>query len=289
MDLKPPRFRTTQQKELWADKELHRCLRSSWYLATEFLGYEWGTITNQEFPQGEPRGLTERVHKPIMDWYDRNKACKRIGIWMARRRHKTTMVITWLLQEVLMDPSRSHRYWHDSNDLAADFVREAGSHFSNNEKLRALDPFGRHEGRLYHVLPKTKGASRWIKFGKGESQFRLTIPWRRFGVGSRAATLRAQGVRSAVTGAHINGTAWFDDIISEDTIRNSELQKVADFYRHTAVPVVDSMRFRCTGTPWSDWSIYQEWQKDKRWSTIVLPGAISETDEEYKAKFREAA
>lgn len=280
---KPPRFRTDQQREMWRDRELDRCLRSSWYLATEFLDYEWGA-------HGEDRGLTSRVHKPIMDWYDRyGKARKRVGLWMARRRHKTTLVITWLIQEILSDPSKSHRYWHDSNDLAADFVREAGSHFASNDMLRALDPFGRHDGRLYHVLPKTKGATRWMKFGKGESQFRLKVPWRTHGVGSRSATLRAQGIRSAVTGAHINGTAWFDDIISEDTIRNSELQKVADFFRHTAVPVVDSMRFRCTGTPWSDWSIYQEWWKDKRWDTVIIPGAISESDEEYRARFREVA
>ena len=276
--------KTRRMTELKRIRELQRCLKSSWYLATEYLEYGW-------MQKGEEKGLVERVHKPIMDWYDRHRHTPRFGLWMARRRHKTTLVITWLIQEIMEDPSKSHRYWHDSNDLATEVIREVGSHFQYNDKLRELDPIGRDpkQPHIWHKCFPSKRATRWIKYGKGDATLRLNVPWLMFGAGTRSATLRAQGVNSAVTGAHINGTAWLDDIISEDTIKNSRLQAVADFYRHTVVPVVDSMRFRCTGTPWSDWSLYQEWMRDPRWHTIVIPGAISESDEEYQAAFKKEA
>ena len=259
-------------------KELQRCIRSSWYLATEYLGYEY----NEQLGIG----LVDRVHEPICKWYDRNQDEPRIGIWMARGRHKTTLVVTWIIRDILADPTNSHRYWHAVNDLAAEFLLEVVSHFRNNERLRWLDPVGYDSttDKRYNIFP-TKQATRWYKTAKGDATLRVGTN-RRFGAGTRSATLRAQGQSSEVTGAHISGVGWMDDIIAESTVLNSELHKVAEWYRRSVVPVVDSKKFRVVGTPWPGQTIYKQWMKSGRWRTLIVPGAIEETDEEFKARLQ---
>ena len=251
-------------------RELKRCQKSSWYLATKYLGYEWNPV--------KLKGLTERVHKPIMDWRDRHALeGEFIGLWMARKRHKTTMVVTWLIQEILRDPTKSHLYFHAVDEQAEDFVLEVGLHFASNEKLRWLDPIGEdHEGKRYKVCPGGK-SKRWLKTGSFTINRHL-----RYGAGTRAPTLRAKGAGSEVTGAHIDGCAFLDDIIARKTIENSELQKIQRWYQNTVFPIVDSDRIMCTGTPWSEQSVHQIWQTDPDWHTLVIPGSIVESDEEYR-------
>jgi hypothetical protein len=258
------------------ENALKRYKASSYKLATEVLGYGWN-------PRAR-RGLTERLHKPIMDWYDANRDFGRIALFMARSRHKTTMIITWIIQDIMLDPTRSHRYWHAANELAADLLKEVASHIGKNDDLRALDPVALDpDGKRYNIFPK-KGTSRWVKFGKGDASLSVDSH-RKFGAGVRSATLRAQGVKSAVTGAHIDGVGWMDDIIDEGTVLNSELHKVEDFFRHTVVPVVDSKLFRGVGTPWDDQSIYQEWMESEHWKSIIVPGAVSESDDQIREAF----
>ena len=259
-------------------KELQRCIRSSWYLATEYLGYEYNEALGI--------GLIERVHEPICKWYDRHRDEPRIGIWMARGRHKTTLVVTWIIQDILRDPTNSHRYWHAVNDLASEFLLEVVSHFRNNERLRWLDPVGYDEktDKRYNIFP-TKQATRWYKTAKGDATLRVGTN-RRFGAGTRSATLRAQGQSSEVTGAHISGVGWMDDIIAESTVLNSELHKVAEWYRRSVVPVVDSKKFRVVGTPWPGQTIYKQWMKSGRWRTLIIPGAIEESDEQFKERLK---
>ena len=272
----PSRLTTEELEARDKYKELERCKRSSWYLATEFLGYEWNEKAGV--------GLVDRVHGNICRWYDKHRDEPRLAIWMARGRHKTTLVVTWIIQEILRDPEQSHRYWHAVNDLASEFSNEVVSHFKNNDRLRWLDPVGYDPvtDRRYNIFP-TKQSTRWYKTGKGDASIKVGSK-SRFGAGTRSATLRAQGQTSEVTGAHINGTAWMDDIIAESTILNNELHKVAAWYRRSVVPVVDSKKFRVVGTPWPGQTIYKQWMKSGRWRTMIVPGAIAESDEEFKAR-----
>ena len=250
-------------------RRLERCKRSSWHLAVNYLGYKWSPQMN--------KGLTTRVHKPIMDWYDRHREDPFLGLWMARTRHKTTMVVTWLIQEMLIDPCSSHYYFHAVDELAEEFLVEVSSHLLKNKKLRDLDPVGvDDEGKRYKIFPHTL-SKRW---SKAQS---LTINRHRtFGAGTRAPTIRAKGAGSEVTGAHIDGRAFLDDIISRKTIENSELTKIQRWTQNTVFPVVDSNRIMCTGTPWSEQSVHQIWQSDPDWHTLIIPGSIEESDEEYK-------
>jgi hypothetical protein len=259
-------------------KELQRCIRSSWYLATEYLGYE--------FNEQAGVGLVERVHEPICKWYDRHQDEPRIGIWMARGRHKTTLIVTWIIRSILKNPAQSHRYWHAVNDLASEFLLEVVSHFKNNDRLRWLDPVGYDPklDRRYNIFP-TKQNTRWYKTSKGDASLRVGQA-SRFGAGTRSATIRAQGQTSEVTGAHISGEAWLDDVIAETTILNNETHKVADWYRRSVVPVVDSKKFRVVGTAWPGQHIYKQWMQSGRWRTLIVPGAISETDEDFKARLQ---
>ena len=51
---------------------------------------------------------------------------------------------------------------------------------------------------------------------------------------------------------HISGSVRMDDLISADTISESGgLQKVADYWGHTIIPVMDpGCKARNTGTRW---------------------------------------
>lgn len=256
-------------------RELGRCQRSLWYLLTEYLGYGWSARAKQ--------GLVERVHYPICRRIDKNREVPFFGMWMARARHKTTIIIGRLIQAMLIDPCASHRYWHAVDSLAQETLLEIAGHIKNNDRLRWLDPVGvDDEGKRYRIFPK-KQAYRWVKTQVGEAQ--LTINrHRQYGPGTRSPTLRAQGAGSEATGSHINGDAWLDDIISKKTIDRSELTKIQRWTQSTVYPVVDSKLIRCAGTPWSESSVHQLWMADPDWTTVIVPGAIEETDEEFRER-----
>jgi len=254
-------------------RELERCKRSLWYLATEYLGYEWSPKHN--------RGLTERIHYPICRWIDKHGDVDRLGLWMARSRHKTTVVVCRIIQNILIDPCKSHMYWHAVDSLASDFVLEVGLHLRNNQKLRSLDPVGVDEdGKRYAVFPR-KNATRWMKTAKGESSL-LVNRHKKYGAGTRAPTLKAQGAGAASDGSHIDGEAWLDDIIIRQTIERSELMKIQRWTQSTVFPIVDSNLIRGIGTPWAEVSVHQLWMMDPGWRTLIVPGAICESDEEYR-------
>jgi len=95
----------------------------------------------------------------------------------------------------------------------------------------------------------------------------------------RSPTLYGKGAGSEVTGVHFNGPVWLDDIISDKTIQNSQLGVISRWVEHTIMPI-SSLLIRSTGTPWSEESVHQEWIASPAWRTIVIPGAIAESDEE---------
>lgn len=251
--------------------ELQKCIRSSWYLATEYLGYGWN-----------PRlrlGLTERLHRPLFDWYDRLRHTDPyVGIWMRRKLgHKTTSVITWIIQEILEDPCSTRGYFHAVDEKAEEVLAEIAQHFQKNDKLRGLDPVGvDDEGKAYKIFPH-KNAKKWAKAQS------LTINRHRY---SRTPTVVAKGAGSEITGGHFQGgRTWLDDIIARRTIINSQVQAIGEWYQNTVYPVTGG-RVGSVGTPWSEQSIHQRWMVDPDWRTVVIPGAISEPDEVVQEKLR---
>jgi len=275
-----PRLTTADKRASDKLRELERCQRSLWYLATEYLGYEWSPKAN--------RGLTERIHYPICRWIDKHGDDSYLGLWMARSRHKTTVIISRLIQNILKDPCRSHRYWHAVDSLAAEVLLEVGNHLRNNDKLRSLDPVGVDEsGKRYAVFPR-KNATRWLKTAIGESSL-MVNRHKKYGAGTRSPTLKAQGAGSEATGAHIDGEAWLDDIISRKTIEKSEIMKIQRWVQNTVFPIVDAGEngvklIRGVGTPWGEQTIHQIWMEDPDWRTLIVPGALSVSDEEYRTR-----
>lgn len=256
-------------KEEERRKNLARCQRDLWFLATEYLDYGW----NERLQLG----LVEDLHKPVFRWYNRHDQEAFVGIWGRRKlMHKTTFVAAAIIQNILRDPCSRQGYFHAVDELAADLLDEVGNHLQKNDKLRSLEPIGFDpapkglkgiggKGAWYKVLP-AKTNRRWKKVD------RLTVNRHRY---SRFPTLMAKGAGSEVTGAHFSGPVWLDDIIARRTIENSELQKIARWVQSTVMPV-SSLMLRSTGTPWAEHSVHQDWMESKEWVTLVLPAAIEE-------------
>lgn len=253
-------------KDLERQKRLDRCRRDSWYLATEVLGYGFNPKLGL--------GLTERIHKPLMAYYDRHRTEPNIGIWMRRKLgHKSTMVCCWIIQEMLIDASVTQGYFHAVEELAAAMIAEVGDHVMNNESLRSLDPIGvdPKTGESYKAFPE----KRWRK--RAVTTNRVTLTRHRF---SRTPSLYSKGAAQEIASVHFTGPVWLDDIIGLSTIENSALGKVKRWVEANVVPVSAKI-LRSIGTPWSEESIHQEWMESKKWRTLVIPGAITESDEEF--------
>jgi len=256
-------------------RKLKRCQGSLWYLATEVLGYGWNPTAGKGVFRG--KGLTERLHKPVCDWFDARSDDHFMGMWISRWHHKTTLVICQMIQDILKHPDIAMFYFHSVEEEAERVNREVIQHVKFNEKLRALDPIGtREDGRPYNVFPKknqkTVNGKRW----DGSSEMWLYRPVEYY---QRFPTLLAKGSKSEITGSHAN-KAYLDDIITGKTVRENQLGVVSDWVQHTVIPVVDDMVLRVSGTPWADWGLYSDWMADSDWRTLVLPGATLEPLEE---------
>jgi hypothetical protein len=213
-----------------------------------------------------------------MRWYDRHKDEPFIGIWMRRKfGHKTTLVVTWIIQQILIDPCVTMGYFHAVDELAADLNHEVVNHILRNDALRALDPFGWQPPKVNKAGVTTNPGKRYKVWPAKVKKFyrtdRFTVNRHKF---SRTPTLMSKGAGSEITGAHFTGPIWLDDIIARKTIENSELAKIERWVQSTIIPV-SAGQLRCTGTPWSEQSIHQKWMQDPHWLTIVIPGAISES------------
>jgi hypothetical protein len=260
-----------QPKHTEREKEQEKCKRSLWYLATNYLNYGWNPRAGKGLFRG--KGLTERLHKPICDWFDAHADEHFMGMWISRWHHKTTLVICQIIQDILRHPDIAMFYFHSVEEEAERVNREVIQHVKFNEKLRGLDPIGRRaDGRPYNVFPKkgqkTVNGKRW----DGSSEMWLYRPVEYY---QRFPTLLAKGSKSEITGSHAN-KAYLDDIITGKTVRENQLGVVSDWVQHTVIPVVDDMVLRVSGTPWSDWGLYTDWQSDPDWRTLILPGATLE-------------
>lgn len=250
-------------------RELHKCQTNLWYLLTKKLKYGWDPKAGRY-----GKGLTEQFHKPICDWIDKHDDKPFLGMWFARARHKTTIWVGYMIQQWLRDPNRCILYWHAVDERATEVAEECAKHFLYNTDLRALDPVGVYpddyeitekRGHRYRIFPPST-KKRWYN----SNGFVITARHNNHKI--RWRSLLARGAGSETTGAH-GDIAVVDDPIGKNDIEDNQLPKKAAWFRNTVIPVVDDHRYRISGTPWSDWGMYQEWQDDPDWYTLSVPGS----------------
>ncbi len=257
-------------------QRLARARRDLWYVAGG-LGYHWDPeIGDEGSPFGRGKGLTTRLHQPICQWMDARLDRPFIALFMSRWFHKTTIVVCRIVQEILRNPNVAILYWHAVEAEALKVLGEVAHHIKTNEWLRSLDPISTRvvDGKVkpYNVFPRKDVK----KFETEDKGFTIRRPAERF---SRFATLFCRGAGSEVTGAHGN-IGFLDDTIARNDIEDNQLAKKKDWYENTVLPVIDDMRIVVTGTPWSDWGMYQDWCGDPEWCTLEIPAATVERIEE---------
>lgn len=260
-----------------ADQERKRRLKKaqsdSWFLAG-LLGYYWNPNAKGKDCPYQGAGLTEELHKPIFGWYDANRSFPAIGTYLSRFYHKTTMAVVEIVQDIIRDPCITLGYFHAVDALASQVVDEVGHHLQFNDELRKLEPIGiDDDGKPYNILPpKPKVGGRANKFVTSD-QFTVKNRHRY----SRFPTLFGKGINSEMVGLHMT-KAYIDDIVTRNTILDSQLQNVAGWFQNTLLPVVDGGLFRSFGTLWDIEAVYMDWIGSSDWKTIVFPCA---TDAEH--------
>ena len=272
------------EKERQRRSRLERCKRDLWFLLcgdgtdeNPGLGYRWNPDAGGG-EMGVGKGLTERFHRKVCDWIQARKHRSFVGKVFGRWHHKTTIVVGEIIQDFLDDPLTGLLYWHAVDDLARQTLGEVAQLIRTNKWLRSLDPIGIHPdtGEPFRAFPHTTRK----KFGTAD---RFTLnrvvcenyknPYERF------PSLIAKGRGSEITGFH-GKKAYLDDVIAKNDIEDNQLPKIASWYESTVLPVVDDMMIRFSGTPWSDWGLYEDWKNDPDWCILWIPACPKEDIEE---------
>ena len=203
--------------------------------------------------------LLDDFHGPICSWLASVKTSLYV-FWSAARGHyKTTIQIADVVQDILADPTKTHLWVHNTLSQASKAAEEASWHFQYNDKIRELWP-------EHCVRPGTQ-------FYRSPSQDGLAsfnLP-SRAGARSAQPTFTACSIKKDITGMHISGSVRMDDLIGKETIEESGgLQKVADFWAHTVIPVMDpGCKARNTGTRWDAADLYGKWLNSDNWKCLV--------------------
>jgi hypothetical protein len=257
--------------ELLRHERLARFKRELWYGATEILRYR--------FDPEAGRGLTERLHRPVCDWLDRRRDTERVLVVARRGWHKSTIMETRQLQNIVRDPLATHLYVTGSDDLCNDIAAALGQHMRHSEDLRALDPVGINSrtGRPFRIWPG-EANKKFVTLTPGHVSINLNRP---YGYKSKGRTIRFRTWSSEGTGKHIDGECILDDIIGKNAVERSEVQKITRFVEHTINNIVDSRRWLKIATFWPGETVTHEWMNDPEVASIVLPGAIGESDREF--------
>ncbi len=222
-------------------QELKKCLKSSYYLAKEYLSYD----------------LLTDWHKVRMDYFDANRG-KRYMLWLAPRGHyKTTEVVAEVIRDILYDPTKSHLLTHASAEEVMKNVEEIAWHFTHNKKLRWLMPdimpvFA--DDNFFKVTPSPHFKIKCDKFIK-------------------QPTVRGAQAGKEITGSHINGTIWLDDIVGEKTIASSTgMADIRKWYRSTINNVLQrdqGGKVRGRGTRWHLDDFWNDCLNSKNWICMV--------------------
>ena len=238
-------------KTVYAQQErlqrLHRAQRNLYWLAKEILGYNL---------------LTDEFHKPICDSLDqmrRDRVKRQMELW-PRGHYKTTIRITQIIQDLLIDPNDTIFICHAVEDEVAKIVQECGTHFQKNTELRKL---------RMEMMPSTQDR-RFLKA--------LQFTVKRDDFAQRQPSVQGKSTGAEITGAHCN-RIYLDDIVGRNTIADSGLPRVKSWFKSTVMPVLNpGGTILVTGTRWDLDDPYAAWLKSKDWESRVR--AALETDGE---------
>jgi len=233
--------------------------KADWYLEKENLYAFAEEVCGYDL-------LLPEFHGPICEWLS-DVHNDQFVFWTAARGHyKTTLQKADLVQDILRNPEDTHLWVHAVLSEAVKACKETAWHFQYNDKIKEYWP--------EHCAPLSQKT--FFKSSKeGTAQFML---FSQQGRKNPQPTMLACGMGKEITGAHISGTVRMDDIIGKETIAETGgLRKVADYWSHTIIPVMNpGCKAINTGTRWDAADIYGRWINSDDWKTLVR--AVFETD-----------
>ena len=218
-------------------RELKKCLADTFYFAREYLGYD----------------LLTEWHQARTQVFDKNRD-RRYVLWLAPRGHyKTTLVEAEVLRDILEDPNKVHLLTHASAEEVSKNVEGIAWHFTHNKKFRWLMP---------EIMPPLYDK---MFFTKTPSPT-FTVKRTKF---NKQPTVRGAQAGKEITGSHINGTIWLDDIVGEKTIRDSTgMNDLRKWYRSTITNVLmheAGGKIRARGTRWHLDDIWNDFLEMDDW------------------------
>jgi hypothetical protein len=222
-------------------RELKKCLKSTYYLARTYLGYD---------------RLTE-WHEARTRIFDSKRGARYL-MWLAPRGHyKTTLVEAEVIRDILEDPNKVHLLTHASGEEVTKNVEGIAWHFTHNKKLRWLRP---------EIMPPLYDTTFFTKTPSPT----FTIKRDKF---NKQPTVRGAQAGKEITGSHIDGTIWLDDIVGEKTIKDSTgMNDLRKWYRTTIMNVLmheAGGKVRARGTRWHLVDIWDDFLQSSDWISMV--------------------
>ncbi len=233
--------RNSAAEERRRKRELKKCLKSTYYLATKYLGMN----------------LLTDWHEARTSVFDKER--NRIFLlWLAPRGHyKTTLVEAEVIRDILADPNKVHLLTHASAEEVEKNVKAIAHHFTHNDKLRWLMPEimpPKYDSTFYKSTPSPQFTVRRNKFNK-------------------QPTVRGAQAGKEITGSHIDGVIWLDDIVGEKTIKDSTgMNDLRDWFKATIANVAmfeNGCRIRGRGTRWHLQDIWNDFLNSEDWLCMV--------------------
>jgi hypothetical protein len=229
-------------------RELKKCLRSTYYLAKNYLGFE----------------LLTEWHEARTKIFDKNRN-RRYMMWLAPRGHyKTTLVEAEVIRDILEDPNKVHLLTHASAEEVAKNVAAIAHQFTHNDKLRWLMP---------EIMPPKHSETFFIKTPSPH----FTVRRDKY---NKQPTVRGAQAGKEITGSHIDGTIWLDDIVGEKTIKDATgMQDLRDWYELTITNVLmheAGGKVRARGTRWHLDDIWTDFLTSEDWLCMVDACLVNE-------------
>lgn len=222
-------------------RELKKCLKSTYYLAKNYLGYD----------------LLTDWHEARTTIFDQNRD-KRYVLWLAPRGHyKTTLVEAEVIRDILEDENKVHLLTHASGEEVTKNVEAIAQHFTHNDKLRWLRPEIMPPKYAENFFTKTPSPTFTVRRSKFNKQ----------------PTVRGAQAGKEITGSHIDGTIWLDDIVGEKTLRDSTgMNDLRHWYKNTIMNVLmheAGGKIRGRGTRWHLVDIWDDFLRSPDWLCLV--------------------
>jgi hypothetical protein len=218
-------------------RELKKCLKDTYYLAKNYLGYD----------------LLTEWHQARCKIFDEKRDARYL-LWLAPRGHyKTTLVEAEVIRDILEDENKVHLLTHASAEEVSKNVEGIARHFTHNKKLRWLRP---------DIMPPLHDTTFFTKTPSPS----FTVKRSTF---NKQPTVRGAQAGKEITGSHINGTIWLDDIVGEKTIKDSTgMNDLRHWYKNTIMNVLmheAGGRVRARGTRWHLQDIWADFLESPSW------------------------